>query len=212
MRNRHLLTLCCLLLPPLSATPGLAGELLLYAPQPAALEQAPADPRKGVLVKTVTVKRGDTLRKLSRKHIGVAGWFPQVLLFNTIKNPDLIHPGDRLLVPVQAGQAATQQRATKSKKTKLPRKPRAAVKPSAAPSPGEIQAAKPSAAPSPGETQAVMAGETEIFREARQAYLDRDYQKALEQFSSFLSKFPRSRFAADAALYRADSLLRLAGE
>lgn len=197
MRNRHLLTLCCLIVPALGATPGMAGELLLYAPQPAALEQAPADPGKGVLVKTVTVKRGDTLRKLSRKHIGVAGWFPQVLLFNTIKDPDLIHPGDRLLVPVRAGQAVSQARAAKSKKVWSARKPGVS--------------SKPAAAPSPRETQAVKPGEKESFQEAQRAYLDRDYQKALEQFTRFLSKFPRSRFAADAALYRADCFMHLSG-
>lgn len=197
MRNRHLLTLCCLIVPALGATPGMAGELLLYAPQPAALEEAPADPGKGVLVKTVTVKRGDTLRKLSRKHIGVAGWFPQVLLFNTIKDPDLIHPGDRLLVPVRAGQAVSQARAAKSKKVRSTRKPGVSSKPAAAPSPRETQAAKP--------------GENESFQEAQRAYLDRDYQKALEQFTRFLSKFPRSRFAADAALYRADCFMHLSG-
>ena len=197
MRNRHLLTLCCLIVPALGATPCMAGELMLYAPQPAVLEQAPADPGKGVLVKTVTVKRGDTLRKLSRKHIGVAGWFPQVLLFNTIKNPDLIHPGDRLLVPVRAGQAVSQARAAKSKKVRIARKPGVNSKPAAAPSPRKTQAAKP--------------GENESFQEAQRAYLDRDYQKALEQFTRFLRKFPRSRFAADAALYRADCFMHLSG-
>jgi len=199
MRNRHLLTLCCLIVPALGATPCMAGELLLYAPQPATLEQAPADPSKGVLVKTVTVKRGDTLRKLSRKHIGVASWFPQVLLFNTIKNPDLIHPGDRLLVPVRAGKGVSQPGAAKSKKVQVSRRARVSAKPAAA-------------APSPRENQAVKPGEKERFQEAKRAYLDRDYQKALDQFSSFLSKFPRSRFAADAALYRADCFMRLSGE
>ena len=197
MRNRHLLALCCLIVPALGATPGMAGELLLYAPQPAALEQAPADPAKGVLVKTVTVKRGDTLKKLSRKHIGVAGWFPQVLLFNTIKDPDLIHPGDRLLVPVRAGKAVSQPEAAKSKKVRVSRRPGVSAKPAAAPSSREMQAAQP--------------GEKERFQEAKRAYLDRDYQKALDQFSSFLRKFPRSGFAADAALYRADCFMRLSG-
>lgn len=196
MPSRHLLTLCCLLLPVLGATPGMAEESLLYAPQATTLERAPADPRQGVLVKTVTVKRGDTLKKLSRQHIGVAGWFPQVLLFNTIKNPDLIHPGDRLLVPVRTGQAASRPGAAKDKKAQLSRRP----------------GGKPAAAPAPRQMQTVTLGELETFQQARRAYQDRDYQKALDRFSSFLRSFPRSGLAADAALYRADCLLRLSGE
>ncbi|GFO54555.1 peptidoglycan-binding protein LysM [Geomonas sp. Red276] len=82
-------------------------EFLLYAPKPAAGEKAPADPSEGVLVRKITVKRGDTLKKISRRHMGVASWFPQVLLFNTIKNPDLIHPGEELLVPVKRGEQAS---------------------------------------------------------------------------------------------------------
>lgn len=196
MPKRHLPTLC-LLLTALAATPCTAQELLLYAPQPATREQAPVDPSQGILVKTVTVKRGDTLRKLSRKHLGVASWFPQVLLFNSINNPDLIYPGDRLLVPVASGKDAAAE-GSKAKKTVPTARPAGKVKRAAAPSVRKVPAVKP--------------GEKESFQRAKRAYLDRDYRQALDKFSIFLREYPQSRLAADAALYRANCYLRLSGE
>jgi len=197
MQNRVLLTLCCLLGLSLGSAPCSGEDFLLYTPKPAAGDQLPSAPDQGVLVKRVTVKRGDTLKKLSREHAGVASWFPQVLLFNTIKNPDLIHTGDQLLVPVRAGQAAGQGR-QKVKKRQVSRRTVHRAKPAARPLTPEMQVAKP--------------GEKESYQRAQQAYLDGDYQKALDQFSRFLRNFPQSKFAADASLRRADCFLRLSGE
>lgn len=196
MPRRHLLTFCLLFLVA-GATASAAGELLLYTPRPVTVERAPS-PDEGVLVKTVTVKRGDTLAKLSKKHIGVAGWFPQMLVFNTIKNPDLIHPGDKLLVPVRAGKAASQKETAAVRKQKISRRSAPRVKPAAAVSPRERGDFKP--------------GEQESFLKAQLAYQNRDYQKALQKFSDFLRRYPRSRFASDAALYRANCFLHLSGE
>lgn len=182
-------------------------EMLLYAPKPAAGEQAPADPKEGVLVQTVTVKRGDTLKNLSRKHIGVASWFPQVLVFNTIKNPDLIHPGDKLLVPVRPGKSASEP---------APASRRPSHRASHRASHRGVSHAKHRAKSTAGKVRTVampvQAGEAESFSAARKAYLDRNYQKALELFSAFLKSFPRSGYAADASLYRADCYLHLSGE
>lgn len=188
MRRAHLLPLCSLLVLAQGVTASHAQELLLYTPRPAVVEQAPAAPDQGVLVKTVTVKRGDTLAKLSRKHIGTASFFPQILVFNRIKNPDLIHTGDKLLVPLPAGRAVSRKKSGKTNK-----------------------AAKAEAAPFPVIRQAT-SGEQESFQRAQRAYLDRDYPKAVVQLSQFLKKYPQSRFAADASLYRADSFLRMSGE
>ncbi|MBU5635612.1 LysM peptidoglycan-binding domain-containing protein [Geomonas sp. Red69] len=171
-------------------TAGHAEEMLLYTPKEASGAEAPASPKDGVLVRTVTVKRGDTLAKLSRKHIGVSDYFPEMLVFNRIKNPDLIHPGDKLLVPVPPGQSGE----TKTKNSHAVR--RAAVPKKAASL--ERAPAKP--------------GEQELFQGAQRAYLEHDYREALARLNDFLRKFPRSRFAADASLYRADCFLHLSGE
>lgn len=185
------------------ALPCRGEEMLLYAPKPAAGEQAPADPKDGVLVTTVTVKRGDTLKNISKKHIGVAGWFPQVLVFNTIKNPDLIHPGDKLLVPVRPG---------KSPSVQAPASRRASHRAASHVKHRATHRAKSAAGHARQVTKPAQTGETESFHQARKAYLDRNYQMALELFSSFLKKFPRSGYAADASLYRADCYLHLSGE
>ncbi|GAW67599.1 peptidoglycan-binding protein LysM [Geoanaerobacter pelophilus] len=208
MTPRNLLIVTSLLALTVSGTVPCQGEeMLLYSPKPAAGEQAPADPKDGVLVQTVTVKRGDTLKDLSRKHIGVASWFPQVLVFNTIKNPDLIYPGDKLLVPVRPGKS-TSEPAPASRR----RSHRAAHHASHRGTPHAKHRAKITAGNARTVAMPVQAGEAESYSAARKAYLDRNYQRALELFSAFLKNFPRSGYAADASLYRADCYLHLSGE
>jgi len=190
--------ICCLLALVLTPVPCSGQEFLLYRPEPAAGDHLPASPEQGVLVKKITVERGDTLAKLSRKYTGVARWFPQVLLFNTIKNPDLIYTGDLLLVPVGTGQAALKQRGAKDENGQTPRR--------------TSRRGKSAAEPLIHVTPVVDPGERASYQRAQQAYLDRDYQKALDYFSGFLTKFPHSEFAADAFLYRADCFLQLSHE
>ncbi|WP_129127179.1 LysM peptidoglycan-binding domain-containing protein [Geomonas oryzae] len=189
MAKRTLVTIGSLILLCAGITSGHADEMLLYTPKPETSGVAPASPRDGVLVRTVTVKQGDTLSKLSKKHIGVADYFPQMLVFNSIRNPDLIHPGDKLLVPVRPG---------KSVKGSTSRRPASAAAKKQASAPASAGQVKP--------------GERELFQRAERAYLAHDYREALTGFSKFLRTFPRSPFAADASLYRADCYLHLSGE
>lgn len=186
----------------LAATPAMAEDFLLYTPKPAAGEQAPTSPDQGVLVKRVTVKRGDTLSNLSRKHIGVADWFPQMLVFNSIKNPDLIHPGDKLLVPVPAGPAASAKKSAHIKKRHTEKRHTARR---------SYSRRKAAAGHSIPQMQSVTPGEQASYRRAKQAYLNGEYRKALDLFSAFLRKYPHAGLAADASLYRADCFLRLSG-
>ena len=110
MNKATLLTLPSLLATLLTPVLSCGEDFILYAPKPAEGEQAPASPDKGILVRSVTVKRGDTLSELSRKFIGRASWYPQVLLLNSIENPDLIFTGDKLLVPVPSALAAAAEK------------------------------------------------------------------------------------------------------
>jgi len=81
------------------ALPAWGQQYLLYSPQPVTSGQkAPA--QDGVLVQEIEIQKGDTLSGLSRKFSGHGSYFPQILLFNTIKNPDLIYAGDTIRVPV----------------------------------------------------------------------------------------------------------------
>lgn len=198
MTKRSLLTLCLLLLLAAGHAPCNGEELLLYTPKAATDDKAPASPDEGVLVKTVTVKRGDTLSKLSRKHIGIADYFPQMLVFNRIKNPDLIHPGDKVRVPVPAGKGVSKAAPAKAKKKHVSRRhPAKARKVAAAPRAHGVSA---------------QAGEMASFQRAQDAYRNHRYQDALDLFSRFLKRYPQSRLAAEASLRRADSLLQLSGE
>ena len=62
---------------------------------PAAPQPAPAAPR------TYTVVAGDNLSKIAKKFYGNAGKWKEIYEANrdTIKNPDLIHPGQVLKIP-----------------------------------------------------------------------------------------------------------------
>lgn len=86
------------------ALPAWGQQHLLYVPQPAPADQH-VPSQGGILVREIEIQRGDTLYKLSRRFSGHGMYFPQILLFNDIKNPDLIYTGNMLKVPVT--QAAT---------------------------------------------------------------------------------------------------------
>lgn len=81
------------------SVPAVAQQYYLYAPQPTESAQKTAD-TENILVKEIEVKKGDTLYGLSRKFSGKGMYFPQILLFNNIKNPHLIYPGATLKIPV----------------------------------------------------------------------------------------------------------------
>ena len=58
----------------------------------AAAPPAPAERR-------YTVQRGDTLSKIAKEFYGSAGEYRRIAQANGIENPDLIHPGQDLLIP-----------------------------------------------------------------------------------------------------------------
>lgn len=76
-----------------------AQQYYLYAPKEVTPDEKPGG-RDGVLVREVEVERGDTLYGISRRFSGIGSYYPQILLFNEIKNPNLIYTGDVLKVPV----------------------------------------------------------------------------------------------------------------
>ena len=205
MKNATLLTLSCLLTVLAAPGPSSGEEFLLYAPKPAAGDRLPDSPDHGVLVKKVTVKRGDTLSKLSRKHIGTASWFPQLLVFNSIKNPDLIYPGDTLLVPVPAGHAPSAKKSAKVTKHARGGRRHLARRSSRLASPAVEQ-------PKPAKARSARSDEQQSYQRAKRAYLAGQYQTAQDLFSGFLRAFPNSALAPDASLYQADCFLHLSGQ
>lgn len=154
-----------------------AEEYLLYVPESLGTGETPRD--DGVLVKKILIRRGDTLAKISRQYSGKGHYYPQILLFNRIANPDLIHAGRELRVPVRSHPSR-----------KVP------VTKGAAPAP---------AMSSPMENE----GEAAAYRQAFALFSAGNYPEAIEAFTRFLDEHPRSPWAPDARLYRADCYLRL---
>lgn len=74
-------------------------QYFLYSPKAAGPEEK-VQAGDGVLVREVSVQKGDTLSGLSRKFSGHGSYYSQILLFNDIKDPNLIYAGKTLRVPV----------------------------------------------------------------------------------------------------------------
>jgi len=81
------------------AVPAWAEQQYLYSPKPAGPEEQSLG-KEGILVREVPVEKGDTLSGISRKFSGHGSYFPQILLFNDVKNPNLIYAGSTLRVPI----------------------------------------------------------------------------------------------------------------
>lgn len=120
-------------------------DYLLYSPQPVTSEQKDSS-KEGILVQEIEIQKGDTLYGLSRKFSGKGMYFPQILLFNSLKSPDLIYPGNTLKIPVpkqdqdasQKSGAVTKSSSRKHKGEALPVARQAAETPSAAKSGTEL--------------------------------------------------------------------------
>ncbi|MDD2539991.1 MAG: LysM peptidoglycan-binding domain-containing protein [Desulfuromonadaceae bacterium] len=82
-----------------AALPAWGQQDLLYVPQHVDSSQK-APSREGILVREIKIKKGDTLYDISRTFSGHGMYYPQILLFNSIKNPNLIYSGATLKVPV----------------------------------------------------------------------------------------------------------------
>ncbi len=198
-----------------------AGEYYLYEPKQVEKPAAPAEPGEGVLVRTITIKRGDTLSRLSRRYAGKASYYPQILLFNEIANPNLIYAGKELKVPVttEAGLSVASIAEPKGRQPQsLVRKRKKAgqTAPAHQPAPLEKKATPPlptrqtveAAQPAPRTSTA----EQKLYEKAISEYRSNQFGQAQQSFSEFLDRYPSSPLAPDAALYKAESLLKQSDE
>lgn len=172
-----------------------AGSQILYAPKPAESGVVPAGPEEGILVEGITIRKGDTLKGLARKYRGRASYFPQILLFNKIADPDLILAGSRLLIPV----TAAQPRSAGNKKRR----------PLAHPAKRVAEPVPPAAQPKPQPVVDASDPSLLQYQRAIAAYRKGQLSMALQEFDRFVAEFPNSPLAADASLYRADCLLKM---
>jgi len=174
-----------------------AGDYLLYLPKPVAAIEAPLS-EEGVLVKKIMILKGDTLSAISRRFSGKGSYFPQILLFNNISNPNRIYAGRNLFVPV-AGQ--------RSSKKLSPTPSVLPAKTNARPADRDRQGITPDS----GGDSTVSSAERQLFDQAATLFAQGNYREALDGFSRFLKVYPHSSLVPDASLYRADCYLRLSG-
>jgi LysM repeat protein len=85
-----------------------AADYLVYLPKPVETIDAPLS-GEGVLVKKIMIRPGDTLSAISRRFSGKGSYFPQILLFNNIRNPNRIYAGRKLFVPVSGHRSSKKQ-------------------------------------------------------------------------------------------------------
>ena len=200
-----------------------SSDYILFSPRPLEGEVLMPERGKGVLVRRIIIQRGDTLSQLSRDFSGKGSYFPQILLFNDITDPDLIFAGKELMVPVSK-QAAVSKISPPRENVPQPLKKSALRKPVPAKPSGTKTSApaekhkrpvadKPSAKKQlPDSRLLVNKGVQDSYSKAINAYRRQEYEEALALFSRFLERYPSSSMAPDASLYKAECLLKLSGQ
>jgi len=149
-----------------------------------------------VLVKKITIKQGDTLAALSRQFSGKGVYYPQILLFNKIRNPNLIYAGQELLVPLSGRLFHKMQSG-----------PVADTRTTSGVSLGTPSRQK--RVPDKTTGTATNSDERQLFEHSVELFAQGKYHEALEGFDRFLKFFPYSPLAPNASLYRGDCFLRL---
>jgi nucleoid-associated protein YgaU len=76
-----------------------ADEAAQHAAQQVAATPAAPAPSATPAPQTYTVQRGDTLSAIAKRFYGHAGEYRRIAAANNIANPDLIHPGQQLVIP-----------------------------------------------------------------------------------------------------------------
>lgn len=175
-----------------------SGRSYIYRPEPADETTPPPAPRDGVLVKEITIAKGDTLFSLARRHIGQGIYYPQILLFNRIDNPNLIYAGDTIRIPAPPARSVTPPPEPQKRQLPEPVVPAREQKP--APQPTSTPPSRPSEDPA------------DLFASAVAAYKKGECRRAVELIDRYLAKHPDTPQSSDLLLYRADCYLSLSGE
>lgn len=183
-------------------TVALCQQSYVYSPRPVASGET-FQKSEGILVREVGVKKGDTLYGLSRTSSGRGSYYPQILLFNEIKNPDLIFPGDVLRIPVATDRLQASKEGTGAGRTSGHPVPSRRQQASARHHPAQ----QVNAVSKPLVPTGAAAG-PKLFEQAIAAYRREDCRTALKFFDRFLAANPSSPLAADATLYSAECYLK----
>jgi len=207
------------------------AEDYLYLPQQVKKGESDQLGKDGVLVREVTVKKRDTLSGISKRYSGKGIYYPQILLFNNIKNPHWIHPGDVLRVPVtskssvtarQVSVGETEQTAQAVNGNETRRRPAAKKGKSRSSKHKDLapQVANLHSAPSPlaresaDTLKAQEIGLDEQTRYARALATARkgDCPESVKMFDEFIRLYPKSVLMSEATLNRAECYLKMSGQ
>ena len=197
------------------------GGYYLYTPTALTLEQTRTKGEDDVAVREITVVKGDSLYRISRRTSGRGMYYPQILLFNKIANPNLIYPGQVLRVPFTSKAAISISSGQSSAPLTTPA---LATPPEPAPAPTS-RATMPQPAATPPQTPPTVnaapisspaiidnTAEQALFAKGVRAYKADKCRQAITAFDQFLNRYADSALAADATLYRADCYLKLGSE
>ncbi|WP_161947434.1 LysM peptidoglycan-binding domain-containing protein [Trichlorobacter thiogenes] len=172
------------------------GADYLYLPQPFNGEAG-----EGVLVREVTVKKGDNLSRISKRYSGRDYYYPQILLFNDIKRPHWIQIGQVLRVPLSRKAAAKLgQQAVEEKK------------PEQKSLTHELTVDVPKKRSEKQRPSAGAKGEYNAYNRGLEAYKKGDCETAIAQFDQFISSYPSSALLPEATLNRAECYLKLSAK
>jgi TolA-binding protein len=204
-----------------------ASEYYLYTPSPVSKEQVAEKGKEDIAVQEITVVKGDCLSRISRRFTGKGAYYPQILLFNDIKNPNLIHTGQTLRIPLPLRAKATHAEhvqpsvgttpATEEHNASVAAAVPTAAADTAAPAVSSLKPAKSKRLKRSTKTGKHLVTppadpEQTLFSQGVKAYKSGACTAAVKHFNRFLANHPNSPLAADAALYRADCYLKQAGE
>jgi len=162
-----LLLLCSMTLP------AWGQQYYLYEPKPITAEEKGRVSDRGILVTEVPVRSGDTLYDISSKFSGRGIYYPQILLFNKINNPNMIHTGSTLRVPVTQGSGRSEPAPAKESRLKS-KELKATVEKVAKPT-----AASPVSVPPPAASNSAAASVTDISLNELKAPHDKKQKKRL---------------------------------
>lgn len=172
------------------------GADYLYSPQPFNAEAG-----EGVLVREVTVKKGDNLSRISKKYSGRDYYYPQILLFNDIKRPHWIQIGQVLRVPVSRKVAA-----------KLGQQAAGEKKPEQKSLTHELTVDVPKKRSEKQRSPVGAQGEHNAYNRGLEAYKKGDCETAIALFDQFISRYPSSTLLPEATLNRSDCYLKLSAK
>lgn len=170
------------------------GTDYLYTPQPVTGES-----HEGVLVREIVIKKGDTLSRLSKQLSGHGYYYPQILLFNEIKNPHWIYPGQVIRVPL-SHKAAGQHPHEKPASKKQHHQNKTTVTPVAS------KAVSEPALPTLSED------EKKSYERAMSSFKKGDCTAAIKLIDEFIVRYPGSSLLPEATLNRAECYLRLSAK